>query len=232
MGGERMSDRPQLASVQLELLDQRLRGHPEWDATDVLETFRGKVNRMSIGLPRWHRDVEQAAMTLDLTLLPDIGCRFVNAELALRLEGRPAAGHAVVARLDPAELGDAETVVRETTGGLKVSLGETLSPVVGGEVGRSRVTRGEVARTLVRLAAFGAGTQEAGWRFTVTDARDIPLNTTGLKATISYPPRWSGIVWFSVVAQIQVRSRTDRWLTAAFGMGDSARLECSQEFPP
>lgn len=225
-----MTENPQLASVELELLDRR--SFRDWEATEAWETFRGKVNRMSIGRPQWDRLDDRATMTVDLTLLPDVGCRFSGAELALRLEAGPASGQAVVAHLDPAELGDEATIVRETTGGLKASLGEALNPVVGAEFDRSNVTREQVARTLIRLAAFGAGTTEAGWRLGITDARDIPLNTTGLTATIAHPPSWTGTVWFSVVAQIQVRSRTDRWLTAAFGMGDKTRFQCSQPFPP
>jgi len=229
MGGCVSEPAEPLADVELELLDQRsLR---TWDADEVWETFRGKSNRISIGRPTWTREPQRAAMKLDLTLLPDLDCRFANAELALRLEAAAPTGQAIVTRLEPDELGDEAVVVQETTGGLKASLGETVVPV-GGELGRSTVRREQANRILVRLAAFGAGTHEAGWRLSMTNARDIPLNTTGLTATIAHPPQWSGTIWFSVVAQIQVRSRTDRWLTAAFGLGDRARLRCSQAFPP
>jgi hypothetical protein len=243
-----MTGADQLATVELEPLDAgRLR---DWRATEAIETFRGKVNRMSIGLPRWRLGADArtcipdqtrdrfsalpgaAAMTLDLTLLPDTGCRFASAELALELDGAPSAGEAVVAWLEPHELSDQAVVVRETSGALKASLGASLSPVVDAEVGRSGLARDEVTRMLVRLAAFGTGTPQAGWRLMLTDAREIPFNTTDLTALIAHPAGWTGSVRFSVLAQIQVRSLTDRWLTAAFGMRDLERLECSQAFPP
>jgi hypothetical protein len=248
MGGRHVNEHAQqLAEIELEPLDgERLRG---WEATEAWETFRGKVNRISIGLPRWQLSGHtahvtpgdrpgpaddqrgngtSATMSLDLTLLPDLGCRFTNAELAVRLEPGAGCDQAVLARLEPTELADQAVVVREIGGGMKASLGQ----VIDAGVELSRTQRQEVTRTLVRVAAFGAGTSEAGWRLTLTDARDIPLNTMDLTTTIAHPPAWRGTVWFSVVAQIQVRSRTDRWLTAAFGMRDSARLRCSQPFPP
>jgi hypothetical protein len=151
----------------------------------------------------------------------------MNAELAVRLEPAPGCDQAVVARLEPAELADQAVITREAGGGVKTSFGQ----VVDAGVELSGTRREEVTRTLVRLAAFGSGTPQAGWRLTLTNARDIPLGTTDLTATIAYPPAWRGTVWFSVVAQLQVLSHTDRWLTAAFGMGDSARLKCSQPFP-
>jgi hypothetical protein len=247
MGGQFVSDHArQLAEIELEPLGTgRLRG---WEATEAWETFRGKVNRISIGLPRWRLGIQadqttadqprpandqagngtSATMTVDLTLLPDIGCRFTNAEMAVRLE--PAAGcdQAIVARLEPTELADQAAVIREAGSGLKAS----LSYVVDAGVELSGTQRREVTRTLVRLASFGAGTPEAGWRLTLTDARDIPLNTTDLTTTIVHPAAWHGTVWFSVVARIQVRSRTDRWLTAVFGMPDNAQIKCFQPFPP
>lgn len=232
--------RPQLAEIALEPLDvERLRS---WEATEAWETFRGKVNRISIGLPHWQLESgydrtggglaapldATATMTVDLTLLPDVGCRFANAELAMRLEPADESGDAIVVRLEPAELSDQAVVVREASGGVKASVIPSVD--VGLELSRS--AHREVTRTLVRLAAFGAGTSEAGWRLTLTDARDIPLNTMDLTSTIAHPRGWRGTVRFSVVAQLQIRSHTDRWLTAAFGMRDTPQLACSQVFPP
>jgi hypothetical protein len=228
-----------LATIDLEPLD--LGELRDWRVSEALETFRGKVNRISVGMPRWRRADETAyrpqldaaaAMSVDLTLLPDTDCRFSNAELSLHLEPDPGAEQAVVASLDPTELSDEAVVVREVGGALKASLGATLSPIVEAEAGRSASVRDEVARILVRLAGFGTGTPEAGWRLTLTDAREIPLNTSGLTAVIAHPGEWCGTVWFSVVARLEVRSRADRWLTAAFGMRGDGRLECSQPFPP
>lgn len=226
-----MTEPARLATVELEPLDaRRLRN---WEATEAWETFQGKVNRISIGLPRWELGSrERASMTVDLTLLPDVDCRFTAAELALRLEPAPAAGQALIASLEPREVGDHAVAVRESSGGLTASLGATLSPVVDAGLDRSELRRHEVSRMLVRLASFGTGTPEGGWRLTLTEARDIPLDTTGLGAVIAHPVGWRGRVAFSVVAQLQVRSRLDRWLTAAFGMSDRARIECAQPFPP
>jgi hypothetical protein len=234
---EAMTEPALLGTVELQPLDSS--GLRSWEATEIWETFRGKVNRISIGLPRWQlgppdpgQSHARAWMAVDLTLLPDVDCRFTSAELALRLEAAQEAGHAVIADLEPRELSDRAVVVRESSGGLTASLGATVTPVLDARVDRSVRRRHEVERMLVRLASFGAGTPVAGWRLALTDARDIPLDTTGLGAVIVHPPRWRGTIAFSVVAQLQVRSRLDRWLTAAFGMSDKARLECTQAFPP
>ena len=52
---------------------------------------------------------------------------------------------------------------------------------------------------VIRLASFGTGIAEGGWRLTLTEARDIPLDTTGLGAGIAHPPGVGARVAFFVV---------------------------------
>lgn len=75
----------------------------------------------------------------------------------------------------------------------------------------SRLTKTEVA-----LESFGSGTPEAGWRLTVTSSREIPLTTDGLLAVLARARTHSGTVRLNVVAEIEIRTSSDRWLTWIF----------------
>ena len=95
----------------------------------------------------------------------------------------------------------------------------------------ARSRRTELTRALVRLAAFGTGTSTAGWRLRLTGANEIPMSTPGLRMQVSPGETVGGEITYAVVAQIEVLTPLDRWLTAVFTASPEG-LRCSQEFPP
>jgi hypothetical protein len=235
------------ATFELEPLDPR--SYRSAQAEEIWETARRKANRIAIGRPRWRletspsrdglllasdlRDQSTETSTfwvlgLDLTLLPDEGCRFRSAQLSVAFVGSDEPPH--VLRLRPGEIAEQQLAVGERSGMLQASLKAPLG--IGTEIGISRGGREEVTQTLVRLASFGAGTQEAGWRLRMTNAREIPLNSTDLEALVVSPTSFEGQVVYSVIAEIEVRSALDRWLTAVFKPRDAQRLRSAEPFPP
>ena len=244
------SDPEAFATFELEPLD--LRGQRSWQMEQIWQTARKKANRIALGQPRWRASVNpdldsllaQAdlrdyppdtyaywGLAVDITLLPDDGCRFRSAELSVAFDDRSAAeGAPLVRRLRPDEVAEHETVVSERGMTLKLSL--DLPAVAGAEAGGTGTRRDEVTRTLVRIGSFGSGTHEAGWRFRLTNAREIPLATTDLEALVIAPRPFRGEVVYSVVAEIEIRSPLDRWLTSAFAPQRDPKLGCAQEFPP
>ncbi|MCX5561720.1 hypothetical protein [Streptomyces sp. NBC_00038] len=231
-----------------------------WRAEEIWRTARHKTNRIALGRPSWRtatgsaaaelsfvpqelredlrsamKDAERLwALGLDLTLLPDEGCRFVSAQLSLHFTGGDALDDdlPLVRRLRPDELHEQQLDVQERSLGLQVSASGPVVTVVGGEANIGRARRTETSRTLVHLSGFGAGTAEAGWRFRLTNAREIPLNATGLEAFVVADHRFRGEIAYSVVARIEIRSTVDRWLTAVFVPKESGTLRHTQAFPP
>jgi hypothetical protein len=234
------------ATFELEPLDPR--GYRSAQAEELWETARRKSNRIALGRPRWRRESSPSddglllesdlldspadatfwRLGLDLTLLPDEGCRFRSAQLAVTFEG--SVNLPQVRRLHPGEVAEEQLAVSDRSGTLKVSF--KAPAVAGAELGGARGGRREVTQTLVRLASFGAGTGEAGWRFGMTNAREIPLNPTDLEALVISPVDFEGRVVYSVIAEIDVRSTIDRWLTAIFRPRDGQPLRSTEGFPP
>ncbi|MFI6492076.1 hypothetical protein [Streptomyces sp. NPDC050564] len=251
-------DEVPFTTFELEPLD--LGEKRSWRAEEVWRTARNKTNRIALGRPSWHTatspddpelslvpeelrdalrsatrgDEQLWALGLDLTLLPDEGCRFVSAQLSLGFAGGEASDGALplVRRLRPAELREQELHVQERTVGLEVSASAPVVNVVGGGANAGRTRRTETNRTLVYLSGFGAGTAEAGWRFRLTNAREIPLNATDLQAFVVADRGFRGQIVYSVVARIEIRSTVDRWLTAVFVPKESGTLRHRQDFPP
>ncbi|MED7931408.1 hypothetical protein SMD20_44810 [Nonomuraea sp. LP-02] len=219
------AEEPLFATFDLAPLDTR--GRRSWAAEQVWQTARRKRNRIALGVPRWTaKGAGEWSLELDLTLLPDEGCRFRSAELSLSLPG------AVLRELEPMEIQEQETVVTERSGALRATLELPVGPLSPGvEAERASSRRTELTRTLVSLSAFGMGTSTAGWRLRLTDAREIPMSTTGMRALVSAGETVSGEIAYSVVAQIEVLTAVDRWLTAVFTPSPGG-LRCCQTFPP
>ncbi|MGW3036702.1 hypothetical protein ACWDCB_36525 [Streptomyces sp. NPDC001178] len=257
MSAIRPGEEEPFATFELELLDRR--ENRSWRAEEIWRTARHKTNRIALGRPLWrtaaasdadlslvpddlrHQISDETGDTerlwvlgLDLTLLPDEGCRFLSAQLVLSFTGGEESGgnQPLIRRLRPDERHEQELVVRERSARLQASA-SLPSPVVLGTLGESgRTVRTETSRTLVHVSGFGAGTAEAGWRFRLTNAREIPLNTTGLEAFVIADRAFRGEILYSVVARIEIRSTWDRWLTAVFVPRDSGVLRHAQPFPP
>ncbi|MFD9407108.1 hypothetical protein ACFWBN_08825 [Streptomyces sp. NPDC059989] len=167
-------------------------------------------------------------LPLSLTLLPDRHCRFVSADLVLTAEEGPEEGpednlaeaaqgdlrEALFVRLEPSERIHTIDVTRAKAT-LGASLSDPLFSVVSAEL-TPRTEESRLTRTEVSLESFGTGTPEAGWRLTATSSRELPLTTDGLLAVLARPRTHSGGVRLNVVAEIEIHTPGDRWLTWIF----------------
>lgn len=217
-------------------------------ATRVYETARGKRNRVSLGHPVVRRleqptadglltDADLASfrsadhdfwsVELALTLLPDEGCRFSSADFSIKL--RPIRdGLPIVRRLYPERETSRKTIRVERSLGTTAGVNDKVTQVLdlGASISRKRTDEWEGAA--VHLASFGAGTPDAGWRFTVTDGVDIPLSTIGLRMLCILPQGEAATARAKIVAGIEISNAVDRWITVAF-RSKSGGLETSFE---
>jgi hypothetical protein len=215
--------------IDLEPIDPTLLRSTE--GTGVWETVRGKRNRITIGPPRWldpavaveattmarlraeypPGDYALQVLRLSLTLLPDRGCRFRSADLVLTLTDHIAVRSHFV-ELDPSEVITTLVITNERPKGhaaLKIaSLGE-----IGVDTGAHQT---QVSRSEATIEAFGTGSPEAGWRLSMTRSREIPLDTPKLRATVARGTGHEGSLLINAVAEIEVLTAGDRWLTWAF----------------
>jgi hypothetical protein len=212
-------------TIELEPIDPSMLRATE--GTSVWETVRGKRNRITIGRPRWldpaevlDADIlaklrrenqlnEQAAkvMRLSLTLLPDPQCRFRSADLILTL-----AGGASFVHLEPRE--QLSSLAVTTT---RAGAHAKFTVLSFGEVGVHSGTRAtNLTRSEATIEAFGTGSAEAGWRLSTVSTRDIPLESPDLSAVVVQQDRLAGSVQIGAVAEINVLTVGDKWLTWAF----------------
>ncbi len=224
-----MTDAAPLGEIELEPIDPstlRAAGSTVW------ETVRGKRNRITIGRPLWlvsgdglpeptRAQIQHdyppdrftlAVLQLSLTLVPDHGCRFRSADLIMTLPSDTS----LFAHLEP---GAQPTTVTVTKQGLQAAL-KFGAPMGGIEIDTPRRDT-EVSRIETSIEAFGINTAEAGWRLTLTNAREIPLDTTGLRSAIVTPSGGGAQVSVNAVAEIEVSTVGDRWLTWAFKRRDA-----------
>jgi hypothetical protein len=204
--------------------------------TGVRETVLGKRNRVSIGQPLATRVTEVAPdnllrpgdvehfeprahefhlVELSLTLLPDEGCRFKSTDICVDVG--PAEGDLpLVLRLFPAERMSKRTVKRSAELSAKLGVrGKVLHGLEAG-LGEKESSGEEFDAFTAELESFGAQTREAGWRMRMTHAREVPLNATGLKLLLVSLRDRPVTVTIKVVAEIEIRSLTDKWLSYAF----------------
>ena len=211
------------------------------EGTSVWETVQGKRNRITIGQPRWvnpadaldadtmarlrreYRLDEHDArvMRMSLTLLPDPRCRFRTADLVLTL-----AGGATFVHLEPREQLSTLVLTTARAGG-HATLKLMSVADVGVQTGASTT---KVTRSEATIEAFGTGSPEAGWRLSLVSARDIPLEFPDLSAVVFQEDRLAGSVQIGAVAEIDVLTPGDRWLTWAFKRAQPA-AELSQPLP-
>lgn len=161
------------------------------------------------------KDHEFWAVELSLTLLPDEGCRFSSADFLVELSPLDE-NFPIVRRLVPAREASRKTVRVERKRGASASVNDHVVQVLEVGASASRSHSEEWEGSSVHLESFGAGTLEGGWRFTIIDGTESPLNTTGLRPLCVLPRGESTTATLKVVAGIDVRSAVDRWVTAAF----------------
>jgi hypothetical protein len=199
------------------------------EGSSIWETVRGKRNRIAIGRPHWSAlddaledpaartsllrrfPPDQYAVTalqMSLTLVPDRDCRFRTADLVLTLDSDDC----LFVHLEPLLESTTVTVTRQgAQGSLKFGI-----PAAGELTVNSGKRGEEVSRSEAAIEAFGIGTSEAGWRLAVTSARAMPLDRAGLRSVIAGPPARSAKLTVSAVAEIDIHTVGDRWLTWAF----------------
>jgi hypothetical protein len=226
--------------IELEPIDPTLLRSAE--GTGVWETIRGKRNRITIGQPRWfdpvdileagtlaklrreYRMDDQAAkvLRLSLTLVPDPQCRFRSADLVLALTDGATFVH-----LDPREQ-LSNITLKTSRPGAHASLTILSLAEIGVESGTHST---DLTKSEATIEAFGTGSSEAGWRLSMVSTRDIPLESPDLSAVIVRRDKMAGSVQISVVAEIDVLTMGDKWLTWAF---KQARPEAAlaHELPP
>jgi len=221
--------RPPFAMVEMEPMNQKgLRG-----SESGLKTVMGKRNRIEIGTPSCLEEkepIEGGLLTgedlkqfsaqshsfyrliLSLTLLPGEGCRFRNADFVIDFSNT-VGPLPLILRLKPAESTYRKSVTQENNKDFKVTLPPLLKIVDAG-LGSSSIRREEIEKIMVGMEIFGVRTKQSGWRFKLTDSREIPLTSTDLEALIVMPRE--SRARFQILATIDILSTVDKWLTMGF----------------
>ena len=248
-GEEIMSDktRPPFAIVEMEPINKKgLRG-----ARRDIETIMGKRNRIEIGTPSCLEEMEPFdesiltaedlkefttknhsfyKLTLSLTLKPDKGCRFRNADFIIDFSNT-VGSLPLILRLKPSESTYRKIVIEEKNKNLKFTLLPILK-ISDAELGSSSIRREEIEQIEVGMEIFGVRTKQAGWRFKLTDSREIPLSTTDLDALIVMPRESRTTAQFRIQATIDILSAVDKWLTLGFKRKEDQAVELSYDVPP
>lgn len=217
------------------------------------ETLRGKHNRIAIGTPLCAREAavkkgglltadelrayptdkhDFYRLSLSLTLLPDVQCRFRSVDFLMDLESVETDSKIpLFARLEPREEVSKKAIKLSSSDSAKLAVKDTVFEVVSAELGGSGGTETQFERLEVQLASFGVNTRSAGWRFKFTDSREIPLSYTQLKALAVLPRGQKGKIKFRVTAQIEVQAALDRLLTKLFLRNSPPNTSADYEFP-
>lgn len=216
-------------------------------------TLRGKHNRIAIGSPlceavksvtkgglltkeNLHHfplsDHEFYQLSLALTLVPDVECQFRSVDFLMDLAGIPGQKRLpVFARLEPQKEVSKEALKLSTTDSAKLGVKDNAFQLVTAELGGSKSVEKEFEKIHVELASFGTSTRSAGWRYKLTESKEIPLNSADLKALVIVPQGRGGKINFRVTAQIEVKTAIDRILTKLFLREPRAGTSADYEFP-
>lgn len=185
----------------------------------ALRTARGRKNRVQVGTPQttdvleaWPRDQRLAAeieagrtsadywcVRLACSFLPDRGCRFVWARLAVELTAREsgdtAVTSAVVIDLFPRLVVDTRTYRRSfaITPTLQLAFAEVSLPVK---------TEGEVLRYQSQLVGAGLLTEQPTWTFTAGQGTGL-TGSHELFLLVKKPKHAPLSARFSIGAEIQ-----------------------------
>jgi hypothetical protein len=240
-----MSNNPyqQLFSTfDLEPIDPRRLRNTE--GTSIWETMQGKRNRISIGYPKCSPEtevVDDGLVTAEdlqsyappeyafyrletaLTLLPDTNCRFRSADFIIDLPANdmlPPTSQ--ILRLRPSLRLTQKGIVREGKAVAKLEPAELPFLKIGGDFGGERTRREELTKITANLESFGTG----------TDSQEIPLTTTELEVLFLLPAETQTEIAFNVLAEIDVLTRLDQWLTWAFKRKSDPALSYSYTLPP
>jgi len=229
--------------------DAQFRSLAETDWT----TLRGKHNRIAIGSPLCMpvksvtkdglltkenlrhfplSDHEFYHLSLALTLVPDVECQFRSVDFLMDLASIPGEMRLpVFARLEPREEVSKEALKLSSTDSAKLGVKDNAFQLVTGELGSSKSVEKEFEKIHVELASFGNNTRSAGWRYKLSDSKEIPLNSADLKALVIGPKGQGGKINFRVTARVEVKTAIDRILTKLFLREPRAGASADYEFP-
>lgn len=211
----------------------------------LLETVRGKRNRILLGAPRFGdllaellASSPQLPVELEaevkkgydfqrvrptLTLLPDSGCAFVAVELGIELLATLGGGTDEVDRPIAWDVQPREVVrqltYRETS---------TTGYEVGGEAGAgpakalAKLTNQhsyeqEGVRYVRERYGYGLNFSEVGWRLQASADHELAGDIDGLEFVAKLPKGAALSGRFHIAAEIAVEAGLDRWLTRSFG---------------
>ena len=204
--------------------------------TKIYETIFGKQNRISIGHPlvtHVHEPSEQCLLQandigrfnlanhdfyeveLSLTLMPDKSCRFRSADFMVEFS-RSQEELPLFLRLHPEKEMTKRSVQVSTQGSTSIGAKDSVIQVVDVGKSESKSHNEEWEASSLHLESFGVQTKQAGWRLRMTESQEIPLNTRGLRLLCVFPKNAETILYLRTVAEIEILSTLDRWMTLAF----------------
>ena len=102
--------------------------------------------------------------------------------------------------------------------GAKAGIKENLLQVLDASLEVKQAREDKWEQQSVHLESFGAQSSQGGWRLSMTEQREIPLDTRGLKLIIAHKKGEPVSMKLRAVAEIEVLSDIDKWLTWAFGV--------------
>jgi hypothetical protein len=239
-----MTSADDLDSTTVELAPIALGGRPVKapgeDQADLV-TVLGKRNRVRLGAPRYGdyvaellsrsstlpreiEDLVQQGFDLhrvrpSLTLLPDLDCVFVTAELSLELLTTPRVDDGTHVA-PPIAYEVKPTVVLQEA----YNETSTTSSEFGTDIGKllAKVTQANVeerngVRHIQRITGHGVKYSEVGWRLRATPDHELLGDVLGLEAIIRTPAGAQLSGQFRITADIAVKTGLDKWLTQHFG---------------
>ncbi len=230
--------------IELEPIDAAEVKGPGEDQAQLL-TFRRKKNKVLLGKPRVSDYISELGtasngastdlvklaaagysilrVRLTLSLLPDRGCIFTDAEFNIELIGTHVTGGHPAERplayaVRPSEIVDelpfthSEKTIQEIGGEAGLSAGKLIAKLT-----KERAFQEKGNYYLRRVYGYGTNFSEVGWRLQATRASDLAGDITDLEVIVQVPKETVLSGRFSVAAEIAVETTPDRWLTRAFG---------------
>jgi len=216
-------------------------------------TLRGKHNRLAIGTPFCEKVQSVKArglltnehlrafpvaahdfyqLSLSLTLVPDNACLFRSVDFVMELTSTENQNNLpLFARLEPREEISKQAVKLSSSDSAKVGITDTAFKLVTAELGSSSNVDNQFEKIQVNLASFGVNTRSGGWRYKLTQSKEIPLSSNDLKALIVVPKGEGGQIRFKVAAQIEIKTPVDSILTKLFLRDSPAGASADYEFP-
>jgi hypothetical protein len=224
-----------IESMELDLVlnnDKQYRSLAEKD----IDTFQAKKNKVIIASPicteiiandsEGSLTVEIASaypgysfykLLLSLTLLPDTDCRFSSVDFMLELLPKNTGDkQPLFILLQPESLQSEIAVTISSTTSGKIGVNDNALKILSTEVSGTDFKEQKFERMESKLSSFGKRSNKAGWRFTLTNAADIPISSPDLYVVVAVPQNKKASVGVRVTANIKILDATDNFLSMLF----------------